>query len=373
MIQFKRMTYPLRLAFNHGMLEFPQFLPDATFGQVRGLAAEETAQCGIRAMMMNTFHLMQKPGATTVKSLGGLHAMTGWEGIIFTDSGGFQAYSLIRQGPRFGQFTDNGLVFKPEDGERKYQLTPEKCIQLQLGFGSDLLFCLDDCTHIDDDMAQQEASVERTIRWARRCRMEFDRLLDEKRLAQERRPKLFAVVQGGNSTELRRRCAGQLLEIGFDGYGYGGWPLDSQGNLVEDMVFLLRELIPAEFPLHALGIGHPPYVARCAAKGYGLFDSAMPTRDARHGRLYRFNYLPDKAALVEKDDWFGYVYAHDERYIKSSQPIEEGCDCPVCRRYSIGYLRHLHKLNDSLYQQLSTQHNLHFMARLMERLRPYLP
>ena len=127
--------------------------------------------------------------------------------------------------------------------------------------------------------------MERTVRWAKRCRMEFDRLLDEKHLPQEARPKLFAVVQGGNSYELRRRCAEELLEIGFDGYGYGGWPLDSQGNLVEDMVFLMRDLIPPEYPVHALGIGHPPYIARCASRGYGLFDSAMPTRDARHGRF----------------------------------------------------------------------------------------
>jgi queuine tRNA-ribosyltransferase len=367
------MAFPKQLTCKHGQLELPQYLPDATFGQVRGLSAEAAGHSGVRAVMMNTFHLMQKPGASTVKSLGGLHAMSTWEGNIFTDSGGFQAYSLIRQNARFGNLNDNGLVFKPEDGSRKYQLTPEKCMQLQLSFGSDVLFCLDDCTHIDDDLQQQEASVERTINWAQRCRAEFDRLLDEKRTEPAQRPKLFAVVQGGNSTELRRKCAQALLEIGFDGYGYGGWPLDSQGNLVEDMVFLTRELIPPEFPLHALGIGHPPYVARCAAQGYGLFDSAMPTRDARHGRLYSFKYLPDKDALTGKDDWFGYVYAHDKRYIKSSQPIEGGCDCPTCRRYSIGYIRHLFKLNDCLYRQLATQHNLHFMTRLTDLLREKLP
>lgn len=373
MIQFKRMSFPTQLTVNHGQLDLPQYLPDATFGQVRGLSAEDAARSGVRAVMMNTFHLMQKPGASTVKSLGGLHAMTGWEGIIFTDSGGFQAFSLIRQNARYGQLNDNGLVFKPEDGSRKFQLTPEKCIQLQLSFGSDVLFCLDDCTHIDDDMDQQRKSVEHTINWAKRCRAEFDRLLDEKRTLPDERPKLFAVVQGGNSTELRRECAQALLETGFDGYGYGGWPLDSEGQLVEDMVFLTRELIPPEFPLHALGIGHPPYVARCAARGYGLFDSAMPTRDARHGRLYTFKYIPDKSALTEKDDWFGYVYAHDKRYIKSTQPIEEACGCPTCQKYSLGYVRHLFKLNDCLYQQLATQHNLHFMVRLTDLLRMNLP
>ena len=373
MIQFKRMAYPTQLNLLHAQLALPQYLPDATFGQVRGLSAEATAACGIEAVVMNTFHLMQKPGASTVKSLGGLHKMTGWEKAIFTDSGGFQAYSLIRQDARFGQFTENGLAFKTPDGDRKYQLTPEKCIQLQLGFDSDLLFCLDDCTHIDDDQSQQETSVERTIRWAKRCRVEFDRLLDEKRTPPELRPKLFGVVQGGNSPELRQRCADALLEIGFDGFGYGGWPLDSQSQLVEEMIFLLRDLIPEQYPLHALGIGHPPYVARCAVRGYGLFDSAMPTRDARHGRLYRFSHIPDPAVLALNDDWFEYVYAHDKRHIKSSQPVEAGCDCPLCSKYSLGYLRHLFKLNDNLYLQLATQHNLRFMSRLMDLMRPDLP
>jgi len=371
MIQFSHMGYPQTLACPHGQLDLPHYLPDATFGQVRALSAEQTARCGVQALMMNTFHLMQKPGASTVKSLGGLHAMSAWSGIIFTDSGGFQAYSLIRQNARFGQLTENGLVFKPAPHGRKYLLTPEKCIQLQLSFGSDVLFCLDDCTHIDDPDVEQQKSVARTIQWAGRCRKEFNRLLDEKRVLAAARPRLFAVVQGGHARELRRACAQALLQIGFDGYGYGGWPLDSQGNLVEEMVFLTRQLIPSEYPLHALGIGHPPSIARCAAEGYALFDSAMPTRDARHGRLYAFKYLPDPSTLTNRNDWFDYIYVHDKRHIKNSQPIEAQCDCPACRSVSLGYLRHLYKLNDALYLQLATQHNLRFMVRLLDLLRDY--
>ncbi len=278
-----------------------------TFVQVRGLARSR-GTLRHQSPADEHFHLMQKAGATTVKSLGGLHAMSGWEKAIFTDSGGFQAYSLIRQGPRFGQFSDNGLVFKPEDGGRKYQLTPEKCIQLQLGFGSDLLFCLDDCTHIDEEMDQQEASVERTIRWAKRCRVEFDRLLDEKRLEKDQRPKLFAVVQGGNSPNapalrealLRSVSSGTVTAL----------PLDSQ--CIRLKLDFSARVDPAEF--HMPRSARPPAL-RGALRGasYGLFDSAMPTRDAPHGRLYRFNYQPDKTALVEQNDWFGYVYAHDER------------------------------------------------------------
>ncbi len=363
------MDFPKTLNLKSGILELPQYLPDATFGQVRAVDSAATASCGIQALMMNTFHLMQKPGASTVKSLGGLHRFSGWEKAIFTDSGGFQAYSLIRQNSKFGKLTDNGISFLPESGERKFQLTPEKCIQLQISFDSEVIFCLDDCTHVDDPRSEQEKSVERTIRWAQRCRIEFDRLMDEKKISSNLRPKLFGVVQGGNSPELRRRCAEALLETGFDGYGYGGWPLDEGGSLVEDMIALTRELIPSEFPVHALGIGHPPFIARCAVMGYGLFDSAMPTRDARHGRLYRFKFIPEPSQLAKSADWFEYVYATDKRYIKSPDAVEDSCGCPLCQTYSLGYLRHLYKLNDILYQRLATQHNLCFMARLMRLLK----
>ena len=362
------MAFPHSLKLKSGYFTLPQYLPDATFGQVRALDAADTEACGIQAVMMNTFHLMQKPGTSTVKSFGGLEQFSGWKNAIFTDSGGFQAWSLIRQTSRFGSLNDNGIAFIPEGGKRKFLLTPEKCVQLQVSFGSDVIFCLDDCTHIDDPESEQRLSVSRTIQWARRCRNEFDRLMDEKKLAERERPKIFGIVQGGSSADLRRECAGALLDTGFDGYGYGGWPLDEGGDLVEDMVALTRELIPEEFPLHALGIGHPPYIARCHAMGYGLFDSAMPTRDARHGRLYIFKDIPSTASAAINDDWFGYVYAEDKRHIKSSAPAEEGCGCPLCQRYSLGYLRHLFKLNDTLYHRLATMHNLWFMARLMALL-----
>jgi len=363
------MNNPERLSLLHGDLLLPQYLPDATLGQVRSVSAESTAACGIEAVVMNTFHLMHKPGASTVKALGGLHKMSGWEKVIVTDSGGFQAYSLIRQNAKYGSLNDNGIIFRPENSSRKIILSPEKCIQLQVSFGSDVLFCLDDCTHIDDPPEEQELSVSRTIAWAKRCRTEFDKLMDEKRLEKDYRPKLFAVVQGGQSEDLRKRCAEALLEIGFDGYGYGGWPLDSENALVEDMLGLVRELIPSNFLIHALGIGHPPYIARCTAMGYDLFDSAMPTRDARHGRLYTFKSIPEGYGWVNSDAWFGYLYINDEKHIKTALPIDENCSCPICESYSVGYLRHLFKVNDGLYHQLATMHNLTFMSRLMSFLR----
>ena len=155
---------------------------------------------------------------------------------------------------------------------------------------------------------------------------------------------LFAVVQGGGSYELRKRCAEALLEIGFDGYGYGGWPLDAHGKLLTDIITYTRECVPLQFPMHALGIGHPQNIVDCVRVGYGIFDSAMPTRDARHARLYTFT-----GATGLTDKWLAYIYANDEKHIKNAKPVSAYCDCLCCTQYSLGYLHHLFKINDTLF------------------------
>ncbi len=357
---------PRVLHLAHGDLPLPALLPDATRGVVRSIDAADLEACGVAAVVMNTYHLMQRPGSSTIRALGGLHAMTGWRRPIMTDSGGFQIYSLIRQNSRLGTLGDRGATFTP-DGERRFTLTPEKSIQLQLGYGADILVCLDDCTHADDSPGEQLRSVRRTVDWARRSKATLDRLLGETRPAGPDRPLLFAVIQGGADPDLRRRCAEELLEIGFDGYGYGGWPLDGRGNLLTDMLALTRELVPRAVPLHALGIGHPANVAACVRMGYPLFDSAMPTRDARNGRLYAFT-TDDPAAIGRGDGWFEYVHPGDLRHVKAAVPVSSRCDCHTCATYSLGYLHHLFKLGDGLYARLATIHNLRFMTRLMECL-----
>ena len=353
------------ISLNRGTLRFPVFLPDATFGVVRSVDAQDLAACHIQAVVMNTYHLMQKPGSSTIQVLGGLNRMTGWNQPIITDSGGFQAYSLIHQNQKSGSITDQGIRFQTESSNRKYQLTPEKCIQLQLSYGSDVVICLDDCTHVDAPQPDQELSVKRTILWAKRCKATFDTILDQKQIDPIHRPKLFGVIQGGGIKELRARCAQALLELGFDGFGYGGWPLDGQGKLLEDILTFTREQIPAKFPMHALGVGYPKNIVSCYQMGYGMFDSAMPTRDARHGRLYAFTSPQENGFSGE---WFDYVYIDDKRHIKSDLPISEFCDCPVCKRYSLGFLNHLFKTGDSLITRLCTMHNLRFMTQLSERL-----
>jgi queuine tRNA-ribosyltransferase len=218
---------------------------------------------------------------------------------------------------------------------------------------------------VDAPEAEQELSVKRTILWAKRCKTEFERILDEKQTDPLHRPKLFGVIQGGGIKALRSRCAQTLLELDLDGFGYGGWPLDGQGNLLAEVLDYTREQIPAHIPMHALGVGHPMNIAACYKMGYGIFDSAMPTRDARHGRLYTF-IAPKENGLT--GEWLNYVYIEDKRYIKSDLPISEFCDCPVCQRYALGYLNHLFKTGDSLITRLCTLHNLRFMSQLTERL-----
>ncbi len=354
--------FPRRLTLAHGELSLPVYMPDATYGVVRAVDAEDLLDCRVTAVVMNTFHLMQRPGSSTIQSLGGLHKMSGWPLPIITDSGGFQAYSLIRQNASFGRLTEQGLSFQPEGSTRKFLLTPEKSVQLQMAYGSDVVICLDDCTHVDASLDEQRKSVTRTVAWAKRCKVEFEKLCKQKRLDEIHRPRLFGVVQGGGFKELRKQCAEALLEIGFDGFGYGGWPLDGEGGLLEDILGYCRELIPPQFPMHALGVGHPKNVQACYQLGYGIFDSAMPTRDARHGRLYAFT----QSSLA--GEWLQYVYINDEKHVKADRPISPGCDCLTCRRYSAGYLHHLFKLNDSLYFRLATVHNLRFMIELTSRL-----
>src|SRR5438270_3448131 len=210
------------LQLPHGQIHMPVFMPDATLGVVRSVDATDLMHCEVQAVVMNTFHLMQRPGSSTIHALGGLHKMSAWQRPIVTDSGGFQAYSLIQQNARFGSMSDDGITFKPEGSERKFHLTPEKTIQLQLSYGADVVICLDECTHVDASLQMQAISVKRTIDWAKRGKKEFVRLVDQRRLPAEQRPLLFAVIQGGGSPELRKRCANALLELGFDGFGYGG-------------------------------------------------------------------------------------------------------------------------------------------------------
>jgi queuine tRNA-ribosyltransferase len=346
----------------------PVFLPDATYGNVKALDARDLENCGIKAVIMNAFHLMQQPGSSTIKSLGGLHKMSNWKGVIFTDSGGFQAYSLLKNNPGKGSITDKGLIIKNQNRKGRVLISPEKTIQHQLSYGADVIYCLDECTHPDAPLDYQEKSVERTIQWARRSKQEYLRLINYKENASRTKPKIFAVIQGGRSHELRQRCAYSLLEIGFDGFGYGGWPVDNTGSLLIDIAGFIRELVPKEYPLHMLGVGHPKNIQKGVDLGWQIFDSSLPTRDARRGRLFSFSGEIYESYEGFDLSRFDYLYIGDKKHIKKNSSIYRGCNCYTCKNYSTAFLHHLFKVNDHLYYRLATIHNLTYITNLCVQL-----
>ena len=386
------MTRPTELSTGHGSLLLPAFLPDATRAVVRTVDVGDLLRCGVQGLVVNALHLAQAPGAGLVKSQGGIHSFMGWDRPVISDSGGFQAMSMIRENARYGTISDAGITFTNVDApkRRKLKLTPEKCIQIQFDLGSDIMMCLDDCPCPNAHAREVAASVRRTILWARRCKQEFERRLAiragghsasraanrepleseaaadgqpaDGRTRKGERPRLFGIIQGGYDESARRSCAQELLSIGFDGYGFGGWPLDPDGNLATDTLAYTASLMPDSLPKYALGVGSPESILRCWQMGYAIFDCVLPTRDARHHRLYC-------ADPSTGPDAYSFLYIRDDKHKRDSRPVSEVCDCYCCTHYSQSYLHHLFKVQDGLAYRLATIHNLRFYTLLMERLR----
>ncbi|MCP4218374.1 MAG: tRNA-guanine transglycosylase [bacterium] len=350
-----------------GVLPLPAFMPDATRGVVRTIDAADVKNAGIQCLMVNAIHLANHPGISVIKTHKGIHRFMGWDGPVFSDSGGFQVLSLIQGTAKLGSVSHRGFVYRLEKGGKKKTLTPEKSIQRQFQIGSNVFFCLDYCTYPEADEKLQLESVKLTIDWAKRCKQEFDRLLDGSKNTDKPRPLLLGVIQGGENKDLRKRCAEGLFEIGFDGYGFGGWPVDQQGALVE-AVEMVGDMVPGNMPLHGLGIGKPESIVRAFRLGYNVFDCVLPTRDARHKRLYVYKDRIENLD-IEGKDFYEYVYIQDNKHVRDTKAVEEHCDCFCCKNFSRSYLHHLLKIGDPLWSRLATIHNLRFYSRLMEQLR----
>jgi len=350
---------------NHGRVVIPAFLPDGTRGVVRAVDSLDLIICGVRGIMVNLLHLSSRPGTAVISRMGGIHEYMHWHGPIVSDSGGFQVFSLLEKSVKLGSVTNRGFSYRMDTKLEKKKLTPENCIQKQFQLGSDIMFCLDYCTHPEWDHNRQQESVQFTIKWARKCRDEFLKQLDMRDYAGDK-PLLFAVVQGGNDPELRRHCAENLLEIGFDGYGFGGWPVDDEG-ILSDMLEYVSELIPSNAYKHALGVGKPENVVQSCRLGYHLFDCSIPTRDARRKRLYTFRDVPGTISL-DNTDFYQNIYLQDKKYVRDRNPLDLFCDCICCANYSRAYLHHLFQIEDHLAYRLATIHNLRFYTKLMEML-----
>lgn len=345
-----------------GYIELPAFFPDGTSGVVRSMDKSDLQNANVQGIVMNTLHLMRNPGITVIKELGGLHKFINWNGAILTDSGGFQVFSMIRENSKYGTITEKGIIFRPSSKE-KVELTPERCIQAQYLCGADIIMSLDYCTHPDDPYQINKESVENTIRWALKCKEEYKRLLET--YPKGKRPLIFGIIQGGRDRELRKRCADSLLEIGFDGYGFGGWPLDKDGNLLVDVLEYTANLMPNNLPKYAMGIGKPENIIICAELGYDLFDCVIPTREARHGKLYVFNPEVD----LKDKDFYSNIFIKEEKYTRDEKPISEHCNCYTCRNFSRAYIHHLFELEDCLAFRLATIHNLYFYTELIRLIK----
>jgi queuine tRNA-ribosyltransferase len=346
------------LSLGNKTLTLPAFFPDATRGFLRAASAADAMAAGVQGMEMSTWHLLSSPGPSLVKAAGGLHAFSGWHGPILTDSGGFQAYSLISKDSSKGHISAKGITYRDEKRGKKVELTPEKCISAQLDMGSDIVLCLDCCTETASPAAEQERAVELTVRWAAACRAEFDR----RTAGRETKPLLFAVIQGGADRGLRVQCADELTALGFDGYGFGGWPTDREGNLLYELLEETAALMPEGSVKYAMGLGRPEEIVRLHRAGYMLFDCVIPTREARHAKLYAFNGKP------LTDTFYDPVYINQESMARDFRPLEPGCPCEACVNHSRAFLHHLFACEDPLGLRLATIHNICFYARLMRRI-----
>jgi queuine tRNA-ribosyltransferase len=362
-------TIPTAIDTAHGLLRLPAYFPDATRGVVRTVDSRDLEACGVPGLVVNAFHLSTRPGAGLIKQAGGIHAFMDWRRPIASDSGGFQLMSMIRQNPSYGTISKRGIHFSDIDGERKKVLfTPERSIRLQFDLGADLVICLDDCPSPDAGPEDVADSVARTIDWAGRCRAEFERQVQARCRAAGPRPLLFGVVQGGYDKKERERCARALLPLGFDGFGFGGWPLTPEGDLAGDILAHTAGLLPETLPRFALGVGKPEHIVRCYRLGWRIFDCVLPSRDARHGRLYVWNTGAGASIDLLAPDFYHFIYVRDQKHKRHYAPLSEVCDCPCCRDYDLAYLHHLFDVDDPLGLRLATLHNLRFYTRLLERL-----
>ncbi len=329
------------------------FMPDATRGAVRSLTTEQLKETGTEAIVTNTLHLMMNPGEENIKKLGGIKKFMSWDGIVLTDSGGFQVFSLIYSKKWKGTVHENGATFKSPTTGDLYELTPEKSIDMQMAINSDVLVTLDDCRQATLERDEAEESVKRTIDWAKRCRKHFDEVYGG---TKETGKLLSCVVQGANYLDLRKKCAEELSEIGFDGYNFGGFVVTENGDLVLEEMRAVVENTPQDKFKYAMGVGKPNDIKIVAELGYKVFDTVLVTRNARHGTLYSDD-IEDRVLRIKNAE-----YALDER------PIDSACDCYTCRNHSRAYVHHLIRVNEITGLVLATIHNLRYYQRIIEDL-----
>lgn len=329
-----------RLRFPRGVVETPAFMPVGTYGTVKSMTPKDIKAIGAHIVLGNTFHLMLRPGTEVIEAHGDLHDFMQWDGPILTDSGGFQVFSL----GKLRKITEKGVTFQsPIDGSKVF-VGPEESIEVQRKLGSDIVMIFDECTPYPATEAEAKASMELSLRWAKRS---LDAHGDSPSA-------LFGIIQGGMYESLRDESLEGLARMNFDGYAIGGL---SVGEPKEDMIRVLNHTahkMPADKPRYLMGVGKPADIVEAVRRGVDMFDCVMPTRNARNGHLF----------VTE-----GVIKIRNAKHRYDTSPLDENCSCYTCKNFTRSYLHHLDKCGEMLGAQLNTIHNLHHYQQLMLDLR----
>jgi queuine tRNA-ribosyltransferase len=330
-----------RLTTAHGIIDTPAVMPVGTAATVKAMTPDAAAATGARIVLGNTYHLMLRPGAERIASLGGLHRFMNWPHAILTDSGGFQVMSLAA----LRKITEEGVAFRSHLDGSRHLLTPERSVQIQRLLGSDITMAFDECTPFPAEREQVEASMELSMRWAARSRAAF---------VPRAGYGIFGIVQGGVHPDLRRRSAERLVEIGFDGYAIGGLAIGEGRATTFAMVEATVPCLPPERPRYLMGVGKPADIVGAVKRGVDMFDCVLPTRSGRTGQAFTRT---------------GTLNMRNARHAADPTPLDPDCRCPACTGFSRAYLHHLTKAREILGSMLLTQHNLTYYADLTAELR----
>jgi queuine tRNA-ribosyltransferase len=333
------------IAMQRGEIRSPAFMPVGTAATVKAMRPEEVRASGADVILGNTYHLMLRPGAERVAKLGGLHKFMGWERPILTYSGGYQVMSLSE----LTKVTEDGVSFASHLDGSRHMLTPERSIEVQRLLDSDILMQFDQLVPTTSTAGVQRDAMERSVRWAKRSRDEFN-------LGGEHaeRAAIFAIQQGALNEALRRESSEALIEIGFDGYAVGGLAVGEGQEAMLGCLDFAVEMLPADHPRYLMGVGKPDDIVEAVVRGIDMFDCVLPTRSGRTGQAFTSN---------------GPINMRNARFAEDRDPIERGCRCPACTQFERAYVHHLVKSGEILGAMLMTQHNLWFYQQLMQGLR----
>ena len=337
----------------HGTIQLPGFMNVATCGAIKGgLSAFDLKQINTQVMLCNTYHLHLRPGDEIVRQLGGLHKMTGWDGVILTDSGGFQVFSLAK----LNNIKEEGVIFNSHIDGRRIFMGPEESMRIQSNLGSTIAMAFDECVENPAEYEYAKASVKRTTNWLHRCQAEMARLNALEGTVNPHQM-LFGINQGATYRDLRIDHMKEIAELDLDGYAIGGLAVGEPAGVMYEIIEAVEPFAPADKPRYLMGVGTPGNIIEGVYRGVDLFDCVMPSRNARHGHLFT---------------WDGVININNAKYSTDDSPIDTHCDCPVCQHHSRAYIRHLLKANEMLGMRLAVMHNLYFYNHLMELIRAHL-